>query len=122
VFIQASREEPRQVVKSVSTVKHFLIDNHSRKQILFSRSGSFVISVFKSPARGFLVDALTGNNGIQPNPFKRKNQMEQNYVSQLDSWVFAARAFTPSPRTMLLLPLSLHAGLLRPGAVQRIDA
>ncbi len=33
--------------------------------------------------------------------------MEQNYVSQHDSWVFAARAFTPSSRKMLLHPLRL---------------
>jgi hypothetical protein len=39
--------------KSVSTGKHFLIDNHLRKQILFSRSGSMAILCFKSPAQGF---------------------------------------------------------------------
>jgi hypothetical protein len=41
-------------LKSVSTVKHFLIDNHPPKQILFSRSGSTLISGFKSPAQGVL--------------------------------------------------------------------
>src|ERR1017187_10206870 len=47
--------------------------------------------------------------------------MEQNYVSQHDSWVFAARAFTPSPHTMLL-PLRLPDALLRHGPVGRPGA
>ena len=49
--------------------------------------------------------------GIQAQRLPAQNQMEQNYVSQHDSWVFAARAFTPSSRTMLRLPLRLPDGL-----------
>jgi hypothetical protein len=109
-------------LKSVSTEKHFLIDNHSRKQILFSRSGSSANLGFQVTGARFLADALTGNNRHPAQRLPAQNQMEQNYVSQLDSWVFAARAFTPSPRTMLLLPPSLPDGLLQLGAVQRLGA
>jgi len=44
----------RSTTKTVSTGKHFLIDNEPPKQILFSRSGSSAILGFKSPAQGFL--------------------------------------------------------------------
>jgi hypothetical protein len=51
--------------KSVSTGKHFLIDNHSPKQILFSRSGSSVILGFKSSAQGFWGMLQPETTGIQ---------------------------------------------------------
>ena len=60
--------------------------------------------------------------GIQAQRLPAQNQMEQNYVSQHDSWVFAARAFTPSSRTVLRHPVRLPDGCLRASARRRLAA